>query len=268
MPAELIIDIHGESRNCGSLILPTGKVTALRSFEDEKPVWTDAEIRAAILDPDKPDSRKMFGTQWMQNQQSKGSCNGYATAAVLAKARFKRGIRDGLILLSGAFLYSLINGGHDNGSYLHDSMAAIQKYGICPESLVPWDCIYSYQLPPGAYTEAAKHKGIQAYPVQTKQGFRTALAAGYPVIVCVQAGSNFQRLNNQGICGVDYGYGNHAIHACGIDITNGTEVYDTRNSWGLSYGDDGCCYTTWDSFEAPFLSHTFWALASTEEYGI
>ena len=268
MPAELILDIHGQSRNNGSLLLPSGKVTALRSFETEKPVWTDAQIRAAILDPDRPDSRKLFGLEWMQNQYSKGSCNGYATAAALAKARWLRGIRDGLFLLSGAFLYSLINGGQDHGSYLHDSMEAVEIYGICPEALVPWDCIYSYQLPPGAYAEAIKHRGIQAYPVQTKQGFRTALAAGYPVIVCVQAGNDFQWLNNQGICGVDSGNGNHAIHCCGIDIINGTEVYDTRNSWGLSYGDNGCCYTTWDSFEQPFDFHTFWALSSTEEKGI
>jgi hypothetical protein len=172
------------------------------------------------------------------------------------------------LLLSGAFLYSLINGGHDNGSYLHDGMAAVQKYGICPEALVPWDCIYSYQMPPGAYAEALKHKGVQAYPVQTRQGFRTALAVGYPVIVCVQAGNNFQRLNNSGLCGVDNGYGNHAIHCDDVCLVNGTEVYDTCNSWGLSYGDQGRCYTTWDSFEQTFGYHTFWALSSTEEYGI
>ena len=267
MPSDLIIDIRGNERRCGSLILPPDFVQTMRTYESEKPMLDNKAIRAMITDPDRPRRRKLFGPKWMQNQNSHGSCNGYAEAGAFGKIRWLRGIMDG-ILFSGAFAYSLINGGQDNGSVLYDAMLAVQRYGICSEELVPWNQIYPYQQPDNARSEASKHKGIQAYPVQTKLGFRSALAIGYPVIVCVMAGNDFQNLNSQGICGVDNGYGNHAIHCDDICIVGGEEVYDTCNSWGLEYGDEGRCYTTWDSFEQTFPYHTFYAIASTEEYGI
>jgi hypothetical protein len=168
-------------------------------------------------------------------------------------------------LFSGAFLYSLINGGRDQGSALEDGLREIERTGCCPESLVDWKGIYPKLQPANARAEAAKHKGLCAYACQTKQGFRTALAAGFPVIIAVHAGSRFQRLNANGIAGVDNGGGNHAIHCDDICIINGTEVYDSVNSWGLQYGQQGRAYLTWDSFAQTFGNHTFYAIGSTEE---
>lgn len=268
MPADLIIDIHGNERACGSLVLPPGFVQTMRSFEQEKPILDDASIRALLTDPDRPKRRKIFDWKWIQNQYNKGSCNGYAEAGGLGKARWLRGIKDGL-LLSGAFAYSLMNNGQDHGSVLYDGMIAVEKYGICSEELVPWDQIYPYMQPANARSEAAKHKGLKAYPVQTKQGFRTAVAVGFPVIVCVHAGNDFQHLNSQGICGIDNGSGNHAVHVDDGVIIGGDEVYDLCNSWGVDgYGDQGRSYARWESFEQCFPYHVFYAIASTEEYGI
>jgi hypothetical protein len=101
--------------------------------------------------------------------------------------------------------------------------------------------------------------------VQTKQGFRTALAAGFPVIVAVHAGRNFQRVNAQGIASADSGGGNHAIHCDDIRIVGGQEVYDSCNSWDVTYGSEGRAFLTWDSFAQTFGRHTFYAVASTEE---
>ena len=195
---------------------------------------------------------------------SGNSCNGYAGAGALSKARSLRGVQDKL-KLSGAFIYSLINGGRDNGSALEDGLKVIGTHGSPPESFVPWNMIYPNQQPKSAVTEAKKHRGLAAYAVQTKQGFRTALAAGFPVIVAVHAGRNFQTLNSQGIAGADNGQGNHAIHCDDICIINGKEVYDAVNSWGANYGTEGRAYLTWDSFEQTFGRHTFYAIASTEE---
>ena len=195
---------------------------------------------------------------------SGNSCNGYAASGSLAKARFLRGIQDKM-KLSGAFIYSLINGGQDNGSALESGLKVIGTHGAPPESLVPWNMIYPKQQPSNAKAEALKHRGLKCYAVQTKQGFRTALAAGFPVIVAVQAGSKFQRLNAQGIASADSGGGNHAIHCDDIRIIGGQEVYDTCNSWDVTYGDQGRVLLTWDSFEQTFGRHTFYAVASTEE---
>lgn len=259
-----IVDRFGNERRCGSLLPPTNFVSSFQTFESEHPVYTDAEIRQIILDPNRVPARKLFGPSWILNQHSAGSCNGQAGAGSLAKARRRRGIKDNL-LLSGAWLYSLINGNQDNGSALEAALKAIQIHGVAPLSLVPWDMIYQRQMPPNAKAEAAKHKGLVCYAVQTRQGFRSALAAGFPVIVALSAGNNFQHLDSNGICGVDRGPGNHAVHCDDIEIVNGKEVYDMANSWGLEYGDQGRAYCQWSSFEQTFGNHTFYAIGSTEE---
>jgi len=259
-----IIDIFGNERRCGSLLPPANFVSSFKTFESEKPIYSDAEIRRILTDPNRVPARKIFGASWVMNQFSKGSCNGYAGAGALSKARYRRGIRDNL-LLSGAWLYSLINGNRDNGSALEDGLKRIQTDGVPPLSLVPWDMIYQRDMPPNAKAEAAKHKGLVCYAVQTRQGFRSALAADFPVIVAVSAGTNFQRLDGKGIAGVDRGMGNHAVHCDDICLVGGEEVYDTAGSWGLGYGTQGRAYSRWASFEQTFGNHTFYAIGSTEE---
>lgn len=259
-----IVDKFGNERRCGSLLPPANFVSSFRTYESEKPLYSDAEIRRILTDKNRVPARKVFGPSWMQNQRNKSSCNGYAGAGALSKARRRRGITDNL-LLSGAWLYSLINGNQDNGSALEDALKRIQIDGIAPESLVPWDMIFQRQMPSSAKAEAAKHTGIVCYAVQTRQGFRSALAADFPVIVAVSAGSRFQDLDSHGICGVDRGMGNHAIHCDDICLVNGEEVYDQCNSWGLGYGNQGRSYARWASYEQTFGNHTFYAIGSTEE---
>lgn len=263
---EPFIDIHGEERRCGSLIPPAGFVSAFNTFEDEKPVWDDADIRK-VLSKSLPTCRDIFGPEWVHDQKSHGSCNGYAGAGALQAARWLRGIRDGL-KLSGAYLYSKIHGGRDAGSALEDGLKAVQKWGIAPADLVPWHQIYSNEQPRNADAEAAKHKGFKCYAVQTKQGFRTAIAAGFPVIVAVHAGSNFQRPNSAGIVKADNGRGNHAVFCLGAKIINGTECYDLQNSWNTRFGDNGRVWATWDSFEQTFGHHVFYAVGSTDDAGV
>lgn len=260
-----IVDDHGQVRRLGSLAPPAGFVSSYRTFEAEHPVLDDPDIKRLIIDPNRTPARILFEFKiWIQNQFDKGSCNGWAGATTYSKARFKRGLTD-LLQFSGSFLYSLINGGRDQGSALEDGLREIQKTGCCPRDMNAWDKIFKNQISAEARAAAAKHKGLDAYAVQTKQGFRSALALGFPVIVAVHAGGRFQRLDASGIAGVDNGSGNHAIHCDDIKIINGHEVYDACNSWGLNYGDKGRAYLTWESFEQTFGHHTFYAIASTEE---
>lgn len=158
-----------------------------------------------------------------------------------------------------------MNGGRDNGSMLADGLKVIQQYGSCPEALVPWDMIYPKQQPSNAREEAAKHKGLICYAAGTLQGLRTGLAKGFIAIVAVHAGGNFQRLNKNGIAGVDGGGGNHAVHVDDLCVVGGTEVYDMNNSWGTSYGTSGRAYLTKDTFAQTFGNHTFYLIGSTEE---
>ena len=259
-----ILDQSGVLRRCGSMQKPVGFVSSFKTFEAEKPIYTRAERLKMLKDPERKPLRKIFGDDWISNQASTSACNGHAGANALSKARRMRGITDGL-RLSGAFLYSLINGGRDQGSMLEDGMKALVEYGCCPESLVPPNQIFPSQQPRNARKEALKRKGFLCYPCETQDGFWSALLAGFPVIVAVHAGRNFQRLDSKGIAGVDNGPGNHAIHSYDVELIGNDETAVTDNSWGLQYGTQGACNLRWASFEQTFRNHMFYAIASTEE---
>ena len=261
---EIILDDEGNERRLGSWQNPEGFVSAYPTFESVFETWDDQQIRKVIMDQKRVPRRKVFGPSWIQNQRSHGSCNGFALSGGLSKSRYLRGIQDKLIL-SGAFPYSLMNGGRDSGSALSDGLKVIEQYGSCPESLVPWDLIYPRQQPANAKAEAAKHKGLVCYAAGSLQGLRTGLAKGFIAIIAVHAGGNFQRLNSQGIAGVDSGGGNHAIHCDDLCIVGGTEVFDACNSWGTGYGTEGRAYLTADTFRQTFGNHTFYLIGSTEE---
>lgn len=261
---EEIKDIFGNTRRLGSLELPANFVSSFDAFEKEHQVWDDADIIKAIKHPDHVKRRKLFGAKWLMNQRNHGSCNGFAAAYVYSKCRWLRGLMDGL-LFSGAWLYSLMNRGQDNGSILEDGLKRLKSDGVCLQSTVPWDQIYPRLQPSHAKAEAAKHKGLIVFPCETLQGLRTGLAQGFCAVVAVHAGNNFQQLNRHGIAGVNNGRGNHAVHVDDIDLIDSKIVYDMPNSWGAQYGIEGRAYLTDDHFEQTKNSHMFYLCAATQE---
>jgi len=122
---EIIFDETGQKRRLGSLVNPEGFVSAFPAFEESFEVWDDLTIRRVILAGNRVPRRHIFGPSWIQNQKSKGSCNGYGLAGGLSKSRYLRGIQDKL-LLSGAFPYTLMSDGRDHGSLRSDRLKLIQ----------------------------------------------------------------------------------------------------------------------------------------------
>ncbi len=266
MTGEIYYDKHGQPRRFGLLEADPQLVKAAfpLTFEAKFKVWSAADIKAALQDPNRKCGRKRWGKECIRNQGGHGSCNGWAGATGLSKARAIRGFD--WISLSGSYVYSWINGNRDAGSALVDGMQELGARGAPPEDLVPWNLIYRSQMPPNADAEAAKHKGLLCLPVESKEGMDTAVAMGAPVIVCVQAGRGFETLDSNGVAGIDYGSGNHAIHVDDARINaRGDLEYDSANQWGLGYGDNGRAWQSWKAFERPFQIHTFYAVFSTEE---
>lgn len=270
-----LYDVSGQLRRPGTWVPPEGFVSSLPPYvgEPESPLWDDSDIKKALSASDRRRCEEIFDARyWIRNQGSYSSCNGYATAAALSRVRYLRGIQDNLIL-SGSFIYSLINGGRDQGSMLEDSLRVVQTHGAPPESLVGQSMIYPRLQPSNAKQEALKHLGFVAYRTDTKQAWRTALAAGYIGVAVVQAGRNFNKmspLNTGTSCavrgGVDRGSGNHAICISDMRIIGGEEYYLNDNSWSTSgYGSLGRAWLPWDSFEECWKYHDFFVIASSQE---
>ena len=260
-----IIDRHGAIRRLGTQINPAGITTALPPFTSVGEVYDDAAIKKLCADPDRVPSEVRFDKTWILNQGHFGSCEGHAEAAVLARARVRRGLKK--ILFSGPFAYSKVNNGRDNGAALEDGLKAIQKWGICPIDIVPnADQIYPSLQPKNADEEAAKYKGSPAWAIPDIQTLKSALAAGLDCVVAVHVGSRFDTLSKVNrVCGVDNGVGNHAVCLDGIEFVNGMFRFKLANSWGLSFGDDGRGNLISEHFQQTITHHTFYALASTEE---
>lgn len=263
---EIITDINGVERRCGSLEVPDGFVSAFPGYDTIVNPWPDDDIRSAITAPNRRPSRVTFNEKWTQNQLSHGSCNGFLVAQLMGKGRWLKGFHDGL-LFSGAYPYSKMNNNQDNGSVLETGMHVICEQGDCLESLVNANMIYSRQQPKSADAMASLHKGYNPFLVQGLQQLRTALAQQIPVGIAVQFGPNFQRFDERGVGGIDNGSGNHAVVADDLVLIDGEEYLDVHNQHGNQFGKfkNGRGYYPMRLIQQTMPRHCFYILGSVTE---
>lgn len=249
-----VLDNIGFMRRLGTLIAP--QTTAnMPLYETAQKMLSWAEIED-VARSGKMDGKKRFpGKSWIKNQRSHGSCNGFAEAMAGARARFARGLER--VDLSGAYAYSLMNGGRDNGSSLADGRINVAKMGVCSEALVGWDQIYrsSYDTAK-ADAEAARFKAPdgEVFAVATKQGWYSGLAQGFIAVGAVHVARAFMNVNSAGVAGVDNGPGNHSIGVEGL-IWDGGLVETAWNHWDVTYGVEGRMNLLWDHHEQTFKYH-------------
>jgi hypothetical protein len=219
------------------------------------------------------DGRNRYGSRWVIRQRRNNCADASATRA-LAKAVYdSRGGK--FVGLSPAYVYSLVNDGRDQGAMLYRVMDVIQTVGACLETTVGPDVWHPSQYDQrAAKTEAARFKALECYAIRPRdfateddlwRGLFTALCRGFKVCVAIQAGRNFDRIDGEGICGVDDGRGNHAVHADGIAMTNDGDIVATsENTWGVQWGRQGRMLLTTEHFEQTIGVHEFYAIRSVQ----
>ena len=216
------------------------------------------EIRELVSSENRTPARKRFSPdRWIRNQGSRGSCNGFAGAWALSRARVMAGLP--FVALSGEFLYSMINGGRDSGSMLDDGMKAIQERGVAREDLVKHESYLWSQMSAEARQDADNHKAFEAYRVDSELGLASGLVLGFIGVVAVHASNAWSSLSG-GISRRSLGPGNHAV--CCQDVGwNGRLTFDIANSWGRNWGDNGHTWNTWnDHLIEPNKYHDFYLI--------
>lgn len=241
-------DHNGETHKLG--LLPLTEEPKMMAFAD----YLSAAGITLIDSKDyrEWDTRPLFPVEkYLLNQKSHGSCVGFSAAGGFMKTRALRGLS--YEKLSGAYIYSKINGGRDFGAYIPDALVALEKYGTCKESEAEWDDIYPGRYPASANETAKRFMldgKVGGLRCKSWEEACTALQMGYVVQFGLNVGRNFENFDNDGVAGYSPG-SNHSVHACGMKKgANGRWLFQMYNSWGKwgPYGD-GTCYVDQRIFE-------------------
>lgn len=240
---DIHIDSQNEVRRLG-VIQPSDKVKARRmemmglgEFLRKKGVpLIPAEKWVEI------DYPRFHKPEFVLDQRSTSGCVGFSAAAANMKMRALRGMTPER--LSGAFVYSLINGGNDGGAMIDDSRVALTKYGVCLDAENPLPKIFWRQVNDEAKQSALKRQMTVAYRCDNINEVATALQLGLIVQAGVQVDGNFSSFDNNGISRARGRYANHSIHLYGMKQIDGKWVYRMGNTWGATWGpfQDGSCY--------------------------
>lgn len=251
---------------CTGLQLPDVRPETFAAFRASNQILSRDQIRQILANPDRTPARARFpAATWIRNQGRRGSCNGYAGAWALTRARVNAGLS--FVPLSGEYLYSLINDGYDRGSMLDRGMQAILEKGVAREDLVRHESYLFRDMSQEARADAANHKGFECYRVDDESEIATGLALGFVGVVAVHANSSYQRLDSRGVRGTAIGPGNHAVGVQDVRIgDDGDFEFDEVGSWGRRNGQDGYAWLTWKQhLRSTVERHAFYLIRATSD---
>jgi uncharacterized tellurite resistance protein B-like protein len=189
----------------------------------------------------------------VEDQGQTNSCAANATAGAY-EYLVKRHFGDDAYDVSRMFIYYNAralesDAVEDEGSALQDVIAGLREKGACSEETWPFDPDQVNEEPPEeAYDEASKFLVEEAQLVPVDLGaWKTALAAGHPIIFGIQLYGSFDRQKQPGLVPMpsrnESSRESHGAHAmlC-VGYSDPDEVFIVRNSWGPDWGDEGYCY--------------------------
>ena len=141
----------------------------------------------------------------------------------------------------------------DSGSVIADAIQGLREEGACSEETWPYEEEAVNEQPSDeAYEEAAKFlvEDMQLVPC-TLEGWKTALAEGYPIIFGLGLYGSFDQQRKKGLVPVPSpkeasreSHGGHSMLCVGYSDPD--KVFIVRNSWGPDWGDKGYCYIPYE----------------------
>jgi C1A family cysteine protease len=173
------------------------------------------------------------------DQDGHGSCVGHGSCSAFQVAwSQERGTPE---KFSANYLYSLVNGGRDQGAVVGDAMDALMQDGICLDSTVPeGNVIYTKQMPSTAKTEAARFRAQLTYRVSTFAEIMSAIQMKRGVSIGIEIGRNFNPASGGVLPKQSGGGGGHCLCLrLGAKKINGIWYAKGQNSWGGKWGDAG-----------------------------
>jgi hypothetical protein len=153
----------------------------------------------------------------------------------------------------------------DSGLYVRDAATCISKYGVCPESVWPYETEKFSVFPPlTAFQSCKLFKSFVYTSVnQDVDSLKNVLLTKkVPIIFGIVIYSSFMTdaVATNGIVPVpntssETQEGGHCVIMIGFDDTN--QWFVCANSWGAGWGDRGCFYLPYKYVVDPNLANDF-----------
>jgi len=154
----------------------------------------------------------------------------------------------------------------DSGSSLLQAIQAGVKYGVCRNTLWPYDTRKFNDIPPPkCFQDALKHKVVTYATVnQDANSIISCLHNGYPVVIGIQVYQSFesQVVAETGVVPLpntqtETLLGGHALCLVGVNQTEKTFLI--QNSWG-NWGAKGLCTLPYEYVLNPQLTFELWVV--------
>lgn len=154
----------------------------------------------------------------------------------------------------------------DAGAMIRDAIKSINKFGVCPESIWPYDVDKLTVKPtPTCYATASRHTAVSySQVVQNINQLKGCLAAGYPFVFGITVYENFESQDVASTGKVQIPsdsaqvIGAHAILAVGY--YDAQKIFIIRNSWGPQWGIGGYFTLPYEYVLNPSLASDFWTV--------
>ncbi len=223
--------------------------------------------------PSKTDLRKQCPAIYDQGQL--GSCTANAIGAAFEFELLKQSTKALDFMPSRLFIYYNERAiehsvDSDSGAMIRDGIKTVNKQGVCPENMWPYD-INKFANKPlqTCYTVALNHQVLSYHRVtRNLNQMKSCLAEGYPFVIGFTVYESFESDTvaktgklNMPKKGEDQ-VGGHAVMAVGYD--NKTKRFFMRNSWGNNWGLNGYFTMPYDYLMEPNLSDDFWTIRMVE----
>jgi C1A family cysteine protease len=240
---------------------------------DQRDLLYAAPFTAVTALPTKVDLRK--GCPPVYDQGHLGSCTANAIGGGFQFDQIKEGLKS--VVPSRLFIYynerdmeGTVD--QDSGAYIRDGIKSVNKLGVCPETMWPYDGSLfppnpRLTLKPSAacYTEAKKHTAVQYARVpRTEQQMKGCLASGYPFVYGFTVYESFEssQVAKTGVVPMPKSgeevLGGHAVLAVGYD--DPSRRFIVRNSWGTGWAIKGYFTVPYAYLLDANLSDDFWTI--------
>lgn len=207
------------------------------------------------------------------NQGSLGSCTANAIGAMFQFVDQK--MSGDSFIPSRLFIYyneREMEGSvpYDAGAYIRDGIKSVNKQGVCPETMWPYNVKdFTKQPTQQCYATALNHQTITYMRVDRSiSEMQTCLMEGYPFVFGFTVYESFHssQVSQTGIVPLpkknEKVLGGHAVMAVGYDKKK--KLMLVRNSWGKNWGLEGYFWLPFEFFTNSGLSSDFWTIRKVE----